>query len=74
MQHNLDKLNCMNYQIHDSDEDFWFAQNGLRSLYTYSKCTDVSFREICLTLIKEGQIEFKDTRDNDNETLCITMI
>jgi len=70
----LNRLNCMNYQVHDAEGDYWYAQNGLRSIYTYSKCTDVPFREICLALLKEGQIEFKDTRDNNNETLCLTMI
>lgn len=71
---NLNRLNCMNYHVSDSEGNYWFAQNGLRSLYCYSKCTDTSFRDICLSLINKGEIIIKDIRDNDNDTFCLTMI
>lgn len=71
---NLNRLNCMNYHVEDSNGDFWYAYNGLRSLYEYSKISEKSFRLICETMILEGQIRLKDIRDNENETLVLTMI
>jgi hypothetical protein len=71
---NLNKLNCMNYHVSDSEGDHWFACNGLRSLYTYSKVSDIDFRELCLKMLDKGEVILKDTRDNDNDTLTLTMI
>lgn len=70
----LKKLNCMNYHISDSENEFWFAQNGLRSLFIYSKITDKSFRDICVQLDRTGEIILQDLRENDNDTLVLTMI
>ena len=70
----LQKLNCMNYQIHDADGEYWFAQSGLRSLFTYAELSDTSFRDICTELLSSGQIVISDNRDNDNSEFCITMI
>lgn len=74
MTKDLQKLNCMNYHVADSDNEYWFAQNGLRSLYTYSKITDTSFRDICLGLLLKGEVILKDTRNNENEVLVLSMI
>ena len=74
MKVNLNRLNCMNYHVSDSDDGFWYAQNGLRSLYVYSKDTDKSFKAICTELHTNGQVILKDLRDNDNEQLVLTMI
>lgn len=71
---NLNKLNCNNYHVCDSENDHWYAQNGLRSLYEYSKISDKTFREICTVLYYKGEITIKDIRDNDNEFLTITLI
>ena len=43
----LNRLNCMNYHVSDNDGGFWYAQNGLRSIFEYSKLSDKSFRELC---------------------------
>lgn len=74
MNDELKKLNCRNYQIHDSEGDYWYAQCGLRSLYEYSKVTTVPFKHICQELLRSGQIVIPDVRGNNNDTLCITMI
>jgi hypothetical protein len=74
MKEQLNKLNCMNYHVQNSKDDFWYAQNGLRSLWVYSKESDTSFRELCLKMLEEGQVIVKDLRDNDNERFIITMI
>ena len=74
MTDNLSRLNCMNYQVHDLEGEYWYAQNGLRSLFTYSKLSSTGFKDICKALLTEGQIVIQDLRDNDNETLCLTMI
>lgn len=74
MSEQLEKLNCMNYHVADSENDCWYAQNGLRSLYSYSKVTDKSFKEICKQLLDTGEIILNDIRDNGNEVLVLTMI
>ncbi len=70
----INKLNCNNYHVSDTDGEFWYAQNGLRSIYTYSKISNTPFKTICLELLNSGQIVVNDTRDNNNDTLCLTMI
>lgn len=74
MNQKLTKLNCMNYHVSDSNNDHWYAQNGLRSLYVYSKDTDKSFKTICNELYNKGEIILKDLKDNDNDILVLTMI
>jgi hypothetical protein len=75
MQHNMDRLNCMNYHVYDNEtEDFWFAQNGLRSLYAYSKNSNKTFRELCLEMIKTGEVEIIRTHDGESVQLTLTMI
>lgn len=69
MKIDLNRLNVMNYMIHDLEcSDYWYADNGLRSLYRYSKMTSMSFKEICQTLNDEGQVILKDYK------ISITMI
>ena len=74
MNDKLTRLNCMNYHVSDSDNEHWFAQNGLRSLYTYSKLSNITFKELCLQMIDKGQVIVKDLRDNNNDQLIISMI
>ena len=74
MNKDLQRLNCMNYHVADSDNEYWFAQNGLRSLYTYSKIGNKSFREICNELSTKGECILRDMRDIDNDVLILTMI
>ena len=74
MNESLNKLNCMNYHVTDSEGDFWFAQNGLRSLYQYSKVSNLSFRELCTTMLEKGEVILNDIRDNDNDHLILSMI
>jgi len=74
MNDRLNKLNCMNYHVADSDDNIWFAQNGLRSLYEYSKIGTMSFRTICLLMLDQGEITITDIRNNDNEKITLTMI
>ena len=70
MKIDLNKLNCMNYCIHDHEGDWYFAQQGLRSLYNWSKRLDISFKELCMIMGKEGQIVF----GKDKVIHTITMI
>jgi hypothetical protein len=72
----LNKLNCMNYHVTDlTVGDTWFAWSGLRSLYTYSKISDTSFKKICIDLLEVGQTEIIDTRpDYLGHKLVLTMI
>ena len=55
----LNKLNCMNYHVSDSEGDFWYAQNGLRSLYQYAIRSDKTLRELCNELLDKGQVTFQ---------------
>lgn len=73
----LNRLNCMNYQVTDSEGDFWFAQNGLRSIYEYAIRSDKTFREFCTELDNKGEISFKyhivaDKLDINNPELLLT--
>jgi len=70
----LNKLNCMNYHVSESNtNDFWYAQNGIRSLYAYSKLDDAfSFRAICEQMSCYGEITLKDNRTGN--FLTLTMI
>ena len=70
----LKKLNCMNYHVADSEGEHWYAQNGLRSLYVYSKISNKSFREICTDLNDRGECILKDKRNIDNDILVLSMI
>lgn len=70
----LNKLNCMNYHVSDSENNSWYAQNGLRSLYEYSKVSNSSFKAIANEMHIKGQVILNDTRDNNNERLVLTMI
>lgn len=74
MKEQLNRLNCMNYHVTDSEGDHWYATNGLRSLYEYSKITDTDFRCLCIAMDIGGQVILKDIRDNNNDTLVLTMI
>jgi hypothetical protein len=66
MNNELKRLNCNNYHVCDlNDQDvFWFGCLGLRSLYNYSKNSDFTFKELCLSMIKNGQVivNYKDGR------------
>ena len=72
----LKKLNCMNYHVQcHTTGDHWFAQCGLRSLYTYSKVSESTFRDICTTLNDKGEITVIDTREEfKGQKLTLTMI
>ena len=74
MNEELTKLNCMNYHVADSNNDYWYACNGLRSLYQYSKVSNMSFKELCTGMIHKGEVILQDTRDNDNDVLILTMV
>lgn len=59
MTSNLEKLNCMNYQVNYTDSDgegYYYLQDGLRSLYRMSKRTNSNFKENCRILLEIGQI------------------
>lgn len=52
----LKKLNCNNYYVYDHvSEEHWYAQNGLRSLFNYSKKANKSFRQICSDISENGE-------------------
>lgn len=70
----LDTLNCNNYHVsEDFTGEYWFAQNGLRSLWHYSKMANISFRTLCLKMMETGEVTI--TIDSDTEeTLTLTMI
>jgi len=71
----LNKLNSNNYHVfEDNTDDHWYAQNGLRSLYVYSKISNKSFRYICETLLNRGEVTIYDTRPNSEGLLTLTMI
>jgi hypothetical protein len=80
MNDNLNKLNCNNYHVYDHiSNDSWFAQNGLRSLYEYSKISGSTFKAICLTLLNSGQVTIMDQRELTDEfpkrgALTLTLI
>lgn len=68
----LKTLNCMNYHVYENQTtDVWFACNGWRSLYTYSKISGSTFRHICETLIKIGEVTIVDNRTGNTLTLTI---
>lgn len=57
MKRDLNTLNCMNYHVsHNNEGDYWYAQNGLRSLYEYAIRSNKSFRELCLEMIDKGEV------------------
>jgi hypothetical protein len=71
----LNKLNCMNYHVEDDMQDFWYSTNGLRSIYNYSKVSDISFKDLCLALLKDKQIKINNIDKRYNtKTYLITMI
>lgn len=71
----IKRLNCMNYHVNDDFNDaHWYAQNGLRSLFEYSKICNKSFKTICIELFETQQITIQDLRENDCTTLTLTMI
>ena len=49
----INKLNCMNYKFTIEDE-FYYLQDGLRSLYAVSRKYKVNFKELCLKLYEKG--------------------
>ena len=63
----------MNYHVESKDGSFWYATNGLRSLFNHCKYSDTSFRKVCSELLKTGQIQIVDNRFEDDYFL-ITMI
>lgn len=69
----LNTLNCMNYHVQDeTNDEYWYATNGLRSLYNYSKVTEnKNFREICLEMIERQQVELLH---KSGSILVLTMI
>lgn len=76
----LVKLNCNNYHVFDHiTGDHWYVQNGLRSLFTYSKISGSTFRHICETLNKTGEVTIQDNRSLNIDTpergaLTLTLI
>ena len=71
----LQALNCNNYHVQDNtDSDHWYAYNGWRSLWTYSKIADISFREICQTLIKKGEVTFNAKFEASTNSVTFTLI
>jgi hypothetical protein len=75
LNENLNKLNCNNYHVsEDETGDYWFAQNGLRSLYHYSKmATKMDFRTLCLRMIETGEVTIEIDSDTE-DTLTLTLI
>lgn len=69
----LNTLNCMNYHVQDeTNDEYWYATNGLRSLYNYSKVTEnKNFREICLEMIERQEVELLH---KSGSILVLTMI
>ncbi len=63
----------MNYYVYESVTcDQWYAQNGLRSLYAYSKLDDdFSFRDLCGVLSDTGEVTIKDNRTGNYLTLTM---
>ena len=71
----LNKLNCNNYHVfEDNTDDHWYAQNGLRSLYVYSKISNKSFRYICETLLNRGEVTIYRETEGIEGNLVLTMI
>lgn len=73
MNEKLNTLNCMNYHVQDeTNDEYWYATNGLRSLYNYSKVSEnKTFREICLEMIERQEVELLHKSGN---ILVLTMI
>ena len=77
MTKNLNLLNCNNYHVSDlGTGDHWYAQNGLRSLYAYSKITNESFRTICDELLAYGQtvVTYKESHEFAGTRVSLTSI
>lgn len=75
MREKLNKLNCMNYQVNcEITDNFWYAQNGLRSLYTYSANSDHSFKELCLKMLETGQVTLTYNQLGELKKYTLTMI
>jgi hypothetical protein len=67
----LNKLNCMNYHVFEPESgDHWYAQQGLRSLYNYSKNSDMPFRELCTRMLDKGEVII----NRQGAQLVLTMI
>ena len=69
----LNRLNCMNYHVSESiTGDHWYAQNGLRSLFVYSKLDeDFTFRQLCEILHDLQEVTIKDNRTGNYLTLTM---
>lgn len=76
----LNKLNCNNYHVYDHvTGDHWYAQNGIRSLWVYSKISGSTFRHICESLSINSEVTIMDQRDIDDTcnkrgAITLTMI
>ncbi len=71
----LNKLDNSNYLITDSLDNIWFATEGLRALYAYSKISTATLRHICTELDNVGEITIKDIRDDTGiRTLTLTIL
>lgn len=76
----LKKLNCNNYYVYDHlTKDHWYAQNGLRSLFEYSKISGSTFRDICEKLNSLGEVTIMDQREitedcSERGALTLTLI
>ena len=59
MNDKLNRLNCMNYCVADSEGQY-YLQCGLRSLYRFSKEWNISFKDLCNTLSTKGYTVMND--------------
>lgn len=71
MFQNDNHLNCSNFQV-NTDEGYFYLDNGYRSLWRLSKKINVPFKELCLNLMSEGQVTFKYLEDDS--TASVTRI
>ena len=56
----FNKLNCMNYHIElieygSLTGDYWYAKNGIRSLWCNAKHYNLDFKDVLIQLNKTGQ-------------------
>ncbi len=68
MFQNDSHLNCCNFQV-NTNEGYFYLDNGYRSLWRLSKKINVPFKELCLKLMSEGQVTFKYLEDDSNASV-----
>jgi hypothetical protein len=71
MFQNDSHLNCYNFQV-NTNEGYFYLDNGYRSLWRLSKKINVPFKELCVKLMDVGQVVF--TYNEDGSSASITRI